>query len=86
MVSMEYLAGYLDGEGCFTFVGTTIRNKKIMVACETTFSPVIRTLKEAFGGSYTKNIRKRKKCWRPTYRWVVVSRDAENACTRLLPI
>ncbi len=71
-----YIAGFLDGEGCFTVV----KRWKIVVACENTYRPTIERLHKIFGGCFTPMVRKRKKNWRPTYRWAVVSNDALQVC------
>lgn len=78
---LAYIAGYLDGEGCF-YVG---RNWKILIACETTYYPTIKWLHRLFGGSFVISDRKRKFNHRPTYRWSVAAHDAERVCLLVIP-
>ena len=78
---LAYVAGYLDGEGCFT-----VRNERqAMVVCENTHRPTIEWLHQMFGGSMSANVRKKKPTWRPTYRWSVVSRQAAEVCRLVAP-
>lgn len=78
----SYIAGFLDGEGCFTLSG---KYHKIIVACENTYLPVIELLHDVFGGSLTHLQNKRKPNWRPTHRWTVVAQDALYVCKTIVP-
>lgn len=79
-----YLAGYLDGEGCFTLAGT--QNGTVSIHCETTCKPTIRWIADTFGGNFEELLVKRKSNHRPTYRWTVNGRKgAVQLCSALLP-
>lgn len=78
---LAYIAGYLDGEGCFS-VG---RHWKISIICENTHRPTIEWLHSIFNGSFSARIFKRKPQWRPTYRWQVVGNDALSVCQIIAP-
>ena len=78
---LSYIAGYLDGEGCFTTVG---KYCKPTVACATTHRPTIKWLHDLFGGSF--GVAKGKKAnHRPTFHWRVVGRAAARVCMIVAP-
>lgn len=75
-----YVAGYLDGEGCFFAYG----HDRCGIVCENTHRPTIEWLQSLFGGSITKT-NPRKKNHRPTYRWAVVGKEAAAVCKTIAP-
>lgn len=79
--NIEYLAGFLDGEGCFGAYG---KYNKPIVAAENTYQPVINYLQAAFGGSVCTT-KPKKSNHRKTFRWAVVSQDAAKTCAELAP-
>lgn len=81
--TLPYVAGFLDGEGCFS---VDDHRWKIRVSCANTNRPIIEWLQHNFGGSFCKNAtRRRKPHHRRTYSWSVVSRDAHNFCCAVAP-
>lgn len=78
---LAYLAGYLDGEGCFTLA----RAHKPVIAVENTHKPTIEWLHKTFGGSMSKKLAVRKAHHRHTYRWAVVAKNAGDLCRAVAP-
>lgn len=76
-----YLAGYLDGEGCF-WIG---QHYKVGISCANTHRPTIEWLHRTFGGSIRRETRYRKANHRPIYSWQVVSVDAGKVCAAVVP-
>jgi hypothetical protein len=70
-----YCAGFLDGEGCFSY-------KRIV--CTNTYPVVLFILQELYKG----NVRKRKENIvgeRPQYEWAVHGEAAELCLTQVIP-
>lgn len=78
---LAYLAGYLDGEGCFTLG----QAHKPVLAVENTHKPTIEWLHRTFGGSMSRKLSTRKAHHRHTYRWAVVNREASDVCRAVAP-
>jgi len=76
----SYAAGFLDGEGCFY----SSDQGKICISCSNTDPEPIHWLHENFGGSLHIS-KARKRNHRDCYTWQVVSRDAQNVCSKLAP-
>lgn len=77
---LAYIAGYLDGEGCFT----VSKGHRISVICETTHYDTIAWLHFNLGGVLITQ-KGRKANHRTTYRWAVVCKDALRVCELLNP-
>lgn len=75
-----YLAGYLDGEGCFW-----IYKSKIGISCANTHRPTIEWLQRTFGGSIRAETRQKKINHRRIYSWQIVSKDAAAVCAAVVP-
>lgn len=71
---LVYLAGYIDGEGCFSFG----KNYKPCLSVTNTHRPTIEWLHRTFGGNVSRGSKPRKPNHRPTYTWAIVSREAVN--------
>lgn len=74
-----YLAGFLDGEGCFS-----IHRQKIIITCANCYKPIIDWLKQEFGGVVNKR-EARKETHRVCYSWRVVSGDACALLEQIVP-
>ena len=74
-----YLAGFLDGEGCFS-----IYRQKIIITCANCYKPIIDWLKQQFGGTVNKR-EARKETHRVCYSWRVVSGDAHSLLEQIVP-
>lgn len=77
---LVYLAGFLDGEGCFWI------NKRdtVGISCTNTYKPVIDWLHSTYGG--TVHIDKPKKSnHRVTYTWQLVSNPAVELIRHFSP-
>ncbi len=67
MLTPEYTAGFLDGEGHFSLILASYQRQ---ITCENTYAPVIFELQQTWGGRVYKvklNPRARKQSW----RWVI---------------
>lgn len=65
-ISLQYVAGFIDGEGCFQYETTA----KIHV--KNTYKPILNMLKRKFGGKVApSSYRGQPANWRPGYRWVI---------------
>lgn len=77
-VQFAYLAGILDGEGCFAIKKTKpLQGRKNpwyspCISVGMTSEPVIQLLKDTFGGSMRKE--RARKGYKPIYRWAVTSK------------
>ena len=74
-----YLAGFLDGEGCFT-----IYREKISVTCANTYKPIIDWMKSSFGGTISTR-KARKENHRVCYSWHLVANNARELLEKLVP-
>jgi len=79
---IAYLAGYADGEGCFSIAnGSTI-----LIGVESCYPKAIYRYYKLFGGYFARYDRKKRKAqWRPCFRWRVFSERAYLAIKTLLP-
>lgn len=77
---LEYAAGFLDGEGCFT-----AHNNRVQVNATNTYKPAIEWLQATFGGNINESTHKKKPQWRPTYSWTINGKHAYNLCQVLAP-
>ena len=75
-IDLAYLAGLVDGEGCFLF------NKGAHVRVESTSRSVIEKLHEVFGGTCAVCSRKTAQD-RVVFTWSVYGRLAAYVCTQL---
>lgn len=77
---MAYIAGYLDGEGCFTFVNTPV------IEITNTYPHTLMWIKQFFGGtvSMRSNTRNSDK-WRTTYRYKICGSNALHMCRSVSP-
>jgi LAGLIDADG endonuclease len=87
--SLEYLAGYFDGEGCVTFskVGKNKEDQgwySLRVAIDSADIEVLQLFVEALGGGLRKRA-PRKGHKRQQYSWYVQGARAQEVLTKLLP-
>lgn len=81
LTETAYYAGFLDGEGCFTFM-----NGSIQVIVGHTYLPVLEDLRKTFNGSITEGGRKNKPAhWKQSYYWRVNGDGAYNLCASIYP-
>lgn len=78
-IELAYLAGWLDGEGCFLY-GTTPR-----VSASNTYPPVLVRLSEVFGGAVSKTKPSRYTAHRTCWQWSVTGPNALRLVEALLP-
>ena len=77
---LAYLAGFLDGEGCFSLAGSSIR-----VQAVNCYPGVLTLLRDAFGGRCRLREEGKNANCRRTFEWSIYAQGAENACRKLLP-
>jgi hypothetical protein len=79
---LAYLAGYIDGEGCF-FAGIYSNGVQRKLSITNTYPDTLRRLVELFGGRYRK--RKTRESARQQWEFVVGGRAADRCAKKLLP-
>ena len=77
---IPYVAGFLDGEGCF---GSSTRGG-IYVCVTNTYPWILRDLQRAFGGRISRHNWPSKKD-RSAWKWRVYGSAAVAVCLRVLP-
>lgn len=70
-----YLAGILDGEGCFT-IGRCRTSYVPRIIVVNTNKELITWLQRNFGGDYSRSSVKGRPTWKPRYSWRVSHRSA----------
>lgn len=76
---LAYLAGYLDGEGCFMF-----QERTATVSVSTTYPHILHWIKSLFHGTIAlKHPRQGHK--RAAYSWRIYGSNAERLCNMVLP-
>lgn len=83
LYDLIYLAGYLDGEGCF-WAYQDSHSLRYGIACENTHRPTVEWIAQTFGGSVVV-VKGKKSNHRTTYRWAVVGKQARTLCEELVP-
>lgn len=79
----SYIAGFLDGEGCFSSSG---KYCKIHVTCANTNRPIIEWLHKRFGGVLVvSKQRPNKPHHRRMFTWQLVSNQAADFCRVIAP-
>lgn len=74
---LAYLAGFLDGEGCFTTTSSSI-----VIKSSNTSLPVLNWIRETFGGSISLHSKRHQK---QAYQWSINGANAERLCRKLHP-
>lgn len=82
VLSKEYIAGWWDGEGCFSVVAKpTVRIRA--QACST-YRPMLQALQAEYGGSTTPQII-RSTAHRQAWQWTLQGKAAARFASDLLP-
>ena len=74
-----YLAGFVDGEGSFA-----IRNTPGLIIANT-YLPILREIKEKFGGTVAPFKQRPNPKWRQAYRWCIYGQNAVALTRKLYP-
>ena len=78
LIRLLYIAGYLDGEGCFRWC------KTVSVSVTNTYPYTLKLLQKCFGGTIrTKRARNAK--WRTAYEWYVSGESAAQCLRSVYP-
>ena len=75
-LSPEYIAGFLDGEGCFRF------NRTLVIECATTYPETLETLCQQYGGRFRPMI---KPGGKPMFRWSITGPSAMRVIEDIYP-
>lgn len=84
MLTLDYIAGLFDGEGCLN-LSASGKSYNVSVTITNTSLPVLLKLKDQLGGSVSTLPRYREH-WRPAYVWELSSTPAEGLVRQLLPL
>jgi len=86
MASLEYLAGYFDGEGCVCVSAGSHGAKSLylLITIQTGDPEIVQLFAEQFGGT-CKAIANKPNASRQQYRWAIYGVKAQNALRQLLP-
>lgn len=76
---MYYLAGYVDGEGCFRWNGSTV-----CAGVTNTYPWVLQVFREMWGGRI-RNKQKAKRHHKQAYEWEVSGADAARFAKDIAP-
>ena len=88
IISLEYLAGLIDGEGCLDFISSKkYKYPQIRVALKESDSKVLFLIKDIYGGRI--NHRGKQKSWKDYWSeqdlWTIGGEKANKLLKRLLP-
>lgn len=88
-ISIKYLAGLFDGEGCVTIykrpsIGKQSPNFSLRISVTQTVRIVPEMFRHRFGGSLLVE-RRAHKNWKDCYDWVATSNIAARALASMLP-
>ncbi len=84
MVSLEYLAGFFDGEGSITVCGGKTKYS-LRVICANMVKEAVEPFHEKFGGGMYLIKHKNNPNWKDCWRWQCNSRQAEVCIRAMLP-
>ena len=85
MVSLEYLAGFFDGEGCITLCDGK-RKYNLKCICGNTVKESVELFQERFGGKvYLQDRPFNKPNWKVLWKWVVTDSLADAFIREILP-
>lgn len=93
MLSKQYIAGFVDGDGC---IGTTyappnqkFRQKsptiQLRVSIGSTYLPLLEIFQEQYGGAIHKRKELVSKNWKPFYMWIITTRKAVTFLKEITP-
>lgn len=85
-VEAAWVAGLLEGEGCFTLGGVG-KKARITVTCCMTDRDVIEKLSRVVGCGHIYDRKPRKLGWKPAWQWIVATRaEAIQLMTEIRPL
>jgi len=94
--SLEYVAGFFDGEGCVCISKSKRKNWEYQtryleyvfsVGIGNTYFPILYFLKDRFGGSLHLNLsgKRKKATYKPFLQWNISGRKAKRFLEQILP-
>ena len=88
---LAYLAGIIDGEGCF-YMGHVKQGKygsgyqfHVAIKVDNTYQPLIDYLNETYGGNREYSYWKKKPNHKPVYSWYATGLMLDYICPLILP-
>ena len=87
-ISLEYLAGLVDGEGCIRLHPSNkgkYRKYYPRLQVTNTYKPIIDLLVEEYGGACHSSSNKNKPHWKEKYDWRLSGDKARELLTELIP-
>ena len=69
MISLEYLAGFFDGEGCVTSHHLGGNSRSVICIVGNTVKEAVELFQVTFGGSIRKREYKKHPNWKPLWVW-----------------
>ena len=89
IISLEYLAGLIDGEGCLDFIDTSrkYRYPRIRVALKESDSRILFLIHDIYGGriNHTGKQKSWKDYWSEQDLWTIAGEEANKLLKKLLP-
>lgn len=89
MISLDYLAGLVDGEGCIRLHPSNkgkYRKYYPRLQVTNTYKPIIDLLVEQYGGACHSSRNKNKPGWATKHDWRLTGDKARELLTELLPL
>lgn len=88
MISLEYLAGLVDGEGCIRLHPSNkgkYRKYYPRLQVTNTYRPILDMLVDQFGGAIHSSLNKKKPNWAEKHDWRLTGDKARELLNQLLP-
>ena len=76
-LTLAYVAGLFDGEGCFGTSRSPRSGHNFLVSIANTFLPVLLQMQMDYGGKVYKR-KKRQAHWKESYVWALAGRDGQR--------
>lgn len=83
MENINYLAGYIDGDGCFYITKTTDKFRATLIV-SSTYIPVLEHFKSQFGGDIYPVITK-KETWKQQFHWRLYMKESLEMAKKVIP-
>lgn len=85
MIDLKYMAGFVDGEGCFNFSTPSKRSAIPRILITNTNYEVLLQIKNTFGGDISKSSVKDRPKWKSRYVWRLQNGPALKLAENLRP-
>ncbi len=76
-ISLAYMAGFFDGEGCVNFTQSGYSKTWVVrVMVRNTDLGIIQSIQNTFGGRISTTLQKKRPAWKTSYCWIIVGGKA----------